>query len=44
MTNMDDGFSLDEDSNEGNFFDERSIFDDTDDSAFDYDDHGADEF
>ena len=44
MTNMDDGFSLDEDSNEDNFFDERSIFDDTDDSAFDYDDHGADEF
>ena len=44
MTNMDDGFSLDEDSDEGNFFDERSIFDDTDDSAFDYDDHGADEF
>ena len=42
MTTM-DGFVLDEDSEEGNMFDEDSIFDDIDDMG-DFDDHGSDEY
>ena len=42
MTTM-DGFMLDEDSEEGNMFDESSIFEDMDD-MLDYDDHGSDEY
>ncbi|MGN0453177.1 MAG: DNA-directed RNA polymerase subunit beta [Ruminococcus sp.] len=42
MTTM-DGFVLDEDSEEGNMFDEDSIFEDVDDMG-DYDDHGSDEY
>ena len=42
MTTM-DGFVLDEDSEEGNMFDESSIFEDIDD-MLDYDDHGSDEY
>ena len=38
-----DGFVLDEDSEEGNMFDEDSIFDDIDDMG-DFDDHGSDEY
>ncbi len=41
MTTM-DGFLLDEDSEEGNMFDETSIFEDQDD-MLDFDDHGTDE-
>jgi len=42
MTSM-DGFMLDEDSEEGNMFDESSIFEDIDD-MLDFDDHGSDEY
>ena len=42
MTTM-DGFVLDEDSEEGNMFDEDSIFDDIEDMG-DFDDHGSDEY
>ena len=42
MTTM-DGFMLDEDSEEGNMFDEDSIFEDVDD-MLDFDDHGSDEY
>ena len=42
MTTM-DGFMLDEDSEEGNMFDESSIFEDIDD-MLDFDDHGSDEY
>ena len=42
MTTM-DGFMLDEDSEEGNMFDESSIYEDIDD-MMDFDDHGSDEY
>ena len=42
MTTM-DGFVLDEDSEEGNMFDESSIYEDIDD-MLDFDDHGSDEY
>ncbi|MBQ9743254.1 MAG: DNA-directed RNA polymerase subunit beta [Ruminococcus sp.] len=42
MTTM-DGFVLDEDSEEGNMFDESSIYEDIDD-MMDFDDHGSDEY
>ena len=41
MTSM-DGFVLDEDSEEGNMFDEKSIVEDSDE-MLDFDDFGSDE-
>ena len=41
MTTM-DGFLLDEDSEEGNMFDESSIYEDQDD-MLEFDDYGTDE-
>ncbi len=42
MTTM-DGYQLDEESEEGNMFDEDSIFEDIEDMG-DFDDHGSDEY
>ena len=42
MTTM-DGFVLDEDSEEGNMFDESSIVEDANE-MLDFDDYGSDEF
>ncbi len=42
MTTL-DGFNLDEDSDEGNMFDESSLVDDQED-FLDFDDHGSDEY